>query len=307
MHKNVRFAWSLAAVVVLSIAAVPSHAGQHHGGWNTSSNGEMRTCSDLKITSEDETVVRGEEQFTVPKSGTALHVSPGGNGGVVVRGSDRNDYQVTVCKAASGSDEASAKAALGQITARASGNEIVATGPSDRWLVYVLIEAPRDASLNLETHNGPLSVRDIGGSITARAINGPISLKNISGEADASVQNGPVSFSGNGGNTKIRAQNGPLSIELDGERWQGQGLDASTVNGPVSVRLSENYASGVEVESSGRSPVRCSARQCDQQGARTWDDDHKNISIGGTPVVVHVATTNGPVTVRNRGGKEDWE
>jgi hypothetical protein len=305
---NRRFAWTLAAVAVLSVAAaVPGHAGRHHGGWNTSSNGEMRTCSDLKITSEDETVVRGEEQFTVAKSSAALHVSPGGNGGVVVRGSDRNDFQVTVCKAASGSDEGAAKATLAQINARPSGNEIVATGPSDRWLVYVLIDAPRDAALNLETHNGPLSVRDIGGSVTARAQNGPISLRNISGEADASVQNGPVSFSGNGGNTKIRAQNGPLSIELDGERWQGQGLDAATVNGPVSVRLSENYASGVEVESSGRSPVRCSARQCGQQGARTWDDEHRNISIGGTPVVVRVATVNGPVTVKNRGGKEDWE
>jgi hypothetical protein len=307
MRNELRFAGMLTAVALLAVGTLPLSAKSHYNGLNTRSNGEVRTCSDLKITSENETVARGEEQFTVANTGSALHVNPGGNGGVVVRGSDRGDFQVTVCKAATGSDEAGAKAVLGQISARATGNEIVAQGPSERWLVYVLIEAPRNASLNLETHNGPLSVRDMGGSVTARAQNGPIALRNISGETNASVQNGPVSFSGSGGNAKIRAQNGPLSIDLSGDRWQGQGLDAATVNGPVSVRLSENYASGVEVESSGRSPVHCAARQCGQQDARTWDDEHRNISIGGTPVVVRVATVNGPVTVRNQGGKEDWE
>src|SRR3954467_12335837 len=117
MEMNMKLRWMLSAVAVLTTAAVPAYSGHNHGGWNTSSNGEMRTCSDLKITSYDETVVRGEEQFTVAKSSAALHVSPGGNGGVVVRGSDRGDYQVTVCKAASGSDEATAKAVLGQINA----------------------------------------------------------------------------------------------------------------------------------------------------------------------------------------------
>ena len=307
MRNELRFAGILAAAAFLVIGTLPGSAKGHYNGFNTSSNGEVRTCADLRITSEDQTVVRGEEQFTVAKTDAALHVNPGGNGGVVVRGSDRGDFQVTVCKAALGNDEAAARAVLGQISARAAGNEIVAQGPSERWLVYVLIEAPRNASLNLETHNGPLSVRDLAGSVTARAQNGPIALRNISGDTNATVQNGPVSFSGNGGNTKIRAQNGPLSIDLSGDRWQGQGLDAATVNGPVSVKLSENYASGVEVESSGRSPVHCAARQCGQQGARTWDDEHRNINIGGTPVVVRVATVNGPVTVRNQGGKEDWE
>jgi hypothetical protein len=292
----------ISAAALMTLAVLPAHARRHSDGWSTNTNGEIRTCSDLDITNGDNEVARGEEKYTVAKSNAALRVNPGGTGGIVVRGSDRADFQVTVCKAASGSDEASARAALGQVSARAANNEIRGEGPSDRWLIYLLIEAPRDASLNLETHNGPLSVRDFAGSVTAHTENGPIALKNISGEANVSVENGPVSFSGSGGNTRIRAENGPLSINLDGDRWQGQGLDASTVNGPVSVSLSENYGSGVEVAMSGHSPVRCSARQCEQSGSRTWDDEHRNISIGGSPVVVHVATVNGPVSVKNGGG-----
>src|SRR4051794_9499015 len=101
MRQHCGTAWLLWAFPFLTIATLPAHAGRHSGGgWNTSSSGEIRTCSDVKITSTDETVVRGEEQYTVPMGGSALHVSPGRNGGVVVRGSDRGDFQVTVCKAA---------------------------------------------------------------------------------------------------------------------------------------------------------------------------------------------------------------
>lgn len=293
------------------LATLPAFARGYHGhGWSTSTHGALRSCDDITVDADDYQVARDEDQYTVPKGNGTLSVNPGQNGGVVVRGgSDAKDYQVTVCKFAGGRDEAAAKSALAQVSAKASNNAIHAQGPggsdsdddATRWMVYLIIQAPRDAAMELETHNGPLSVEDYSGRITARTQNGPLALKNISGEAKADVQNGPVSISGSSGKASISAQNGPLSVDLTGSRWDGEGLTASTVNGPVSVRVPENYASGVEVESDGHSPMRCSAKQCDQQSSRTWDEDHRRIAINGnSPAVVKVSTVNGPVSVDNR-------
>jgi len=75
------------------------------------------------------------------------------------------------------------------------------------------------------------------------------------------TKNGPISIDGGSGNIKVRATNGPLSVDLDGRSFNGT-LDATTQNGPLTVRIPRGYNSGVVVESRGHGPVSCHAEGC---------------------------------------------
>ena len=139
---------------------------------------------------------------------------------------------------------------------------------------------PRGATLDLRTHNGP------------------ITLRNVNGTVNAETTNGPISIDGGSGTTKLTAQNGPISVKLRGSSWDGS-LDARTQNGPVSLSVPASFRSGVVVEAEGHGPVSCRSEAC-RQVRRSWDDeDNRKIQLGSGPITVHLSTYNGPVTVRD--------
>jgi hypothetical protein len=204
-------------------------------------------------------------------------------------------YSITVCKAAELASD------LEAIRVTLEDGELKATGPDHRrWMVMYHLHVPRGADLDLSAKNGPLSIRDVEGTVVARSHNGPLSLRNIDGNVDAETQNGPVSISGGSGTMKVTASNGPLSVDLDGGSWNGT-LDASTRNGPLSVNVPRDYASGVVVEARGRGPISCRAEGCERFW-RNHDDDRnepRRIELGSGPVNVRLSTVNGPVTVKD--------
>jgi DUF4097 and DUF4098 domain-containing protein YvlB len=178
----------------------------------------------------------------------------------------------------------------GTVTTKGPGGE-------DDWTVYLLIRAPKSAAIDLETMNGPISLYDVDGKLTAHAHNGPISLKNFSGDAEVSALNGPISVEGSSGNVRIRTENGPISVDLKGTSWSGTGLSADAQNGPVTLSVPSGYQSGFVVETRNHTPMSCHASVCDN-ARRTWDDDHRRIEYGASPAVLHLSTVNGPVSVR---------
>ena len=117
-----------------------------------------------------------------------------------------------------------------------------------------------------------------------------------------------VSFSGDSGNVKLRAQNGPVSVHLAGSYWVSGSLDASTQNGPLSLKLPAGYRSGVVVDSDGHGPVSCRAEACRAAiRARTTssnddgdDDWPRHLELGSGPAMVHLATVNGPVSIKEQ-------
>jgi hypothetical protein len=224
---------------------------------------------------------------------------------VSVIGDSRGGYSIDVCKAAAQAED------LNAIRVTLDGDELRATGPDNsRWTVLYRIHVPRNAEVEIDAKNGPVSFRDVDGKVVARSSNGPLSLKNVSGNIDATTTNGPISVNGGSGTMKVRATNGPLSVHLDGNSWQGGTLDASTKNGPLSVQIPRGYNSGVVVESSGRGPLSCRAEGCEQwRAARNADDDDddgwdgnqraRRIELGNGHADVHLSTVNGPVTIKD--------
>jgi DUF4097 and DUF4098 domain-containing protein YvlB len=213
-------------------------------------------------------------------------------------GWDKETYSVMACKAAAGPDDA-AERILSRITMSIDKGRISTNGPGDEdaWTVELLILAPKSAAIELDTMNGPISLYDVDGKLTARANNGPISLKNFSGDAEITAVNGPISVDGSKGSVRIRTENGPISVALEGKTWSGTGLSADAKNGPLTLMVPSGYQSSFVVESTNYAPVSCKASICDN-ARKTWDDEHRRIEYGNAPATIRLSTVNGPVSVQ---------
>jgi len=253
---------------------------------------EVRTCDDLEVTFDGRPAVTAVDRLTAPGA-QKLTVHGSRNGGVYVFGEARQDFSISVCKAAAPSGGGAS--ALDQVRASLNGGTLTATGPSsDGWVVYFIVNAPTRADIALDVTNGPLRVAHISGTTTARAQNGPIKLLDLGGRVSARTENGPISFEGGSGTIELEAQNGPLAVRLAGSKWADGSLTATAQNGPVKLQVPRGFASGVRVRSSQHSPWKCSG--CDD-GRRTWDDSSRSVELGSGPVAVTVSTVNGPVSV----------
>ena len=278
-------------LVTLALAAV-NLAGQ---SVSSRSRGPVQSCADIDFEIDDNPAARSEERMVVPGSSLAIRLGDGNGIPLKIVGSNRSGYEVLLCKAAL--DQTS----LTAIRLDRSGNEISVSGPrSGGWGGYVLVHAPVDADLDVEASNGPVAISGIAGRLKASISNGPLSLKGVSGTVDARAANGPISFSGGAGDVSITAQNGPISVQLTGHSWASGELRTSTKNGPITISIPEGYGSGVIVERGARTPFRCPPALC---GARPdfFNDEETRIEIGSGAPRVHVAATNGPISIKSAG------
>jgi hypothetical protein len=288
-------------ILLLGLTAIPPAEGGsghgHHRDTNISirSHGNPARCSDIDIDAGRRSVATGEETLSVPAN-VALEVPAAPRGGVVVSGWDGRDFQVIACKAAVAAEIEQARQRLAAISVDLRGSSLETSGPSDEdWVVYLIIRAPRDAALNLAVRNGPLSLYNATGRFTIEGSNGPVSLEDVSGTVSVQLENGPVSIANGGGDVRVRTENGPIAVSLDGDNWEGEGLDARAVNGPLSLEIAPGYAGGVRIESSGHAPWSC-GELC-SRGERSWDDDGRLFEIGPQPARIRLSTVNGPVSI----------
>jgi len=272
---------------------------KHNLNINTEGNAER--CSDLKASSNNGEIAQSVQAFTLQKSEAPVLELTGMDRAVLhVRGWDRAEYSVEACKIAVGETRAAAEQTMRGISVSRSAGHFSSSGPAtnddSNWQLYFFVNAPKDASLDLETKNGPISVAGIAGTVKARALNGPISVSDSAGMVEVNTTNGPISFSGGGGEVHLTAHNGPISLNLAGETWNGPRLEAHTDNGPVSLNVPDAFRSGVRVETSGHSPVSCKAGACQN----AWTDASSNqrvIQMNGSQDTIRVSTSNGPVSV----------
>jgi hypothetical protein len=259
-------------------------------------NGDMvRDCSDVVVSYDHQRAQRAQQQLTIPKAQN-LHVSASQNGGVYLTSWDKDEYAVTACKAAATESE------LNAITVTNENGFVTARGPDGGdWMAYFIVQAPRGASVELEARNGGIVLYRAEGTFNAHTQNGPVRVNNCTGELQIRAQNGPIDFIGNTGHATLEAVNGPMRVQLAGTHWNGAGLRASTVNGPIQLHLPENFESAVLVESDGHSPSNCDAPACDK-AQRNWDRrGARSMRFGSGEPFVHLSTHNGPVQVRGGG------
>jgi hypothetical protein len=300
---------ALVSAVLLSVATV-ARADNWTFSNNVTGDKDVISCSDVEMTfwqdhRGDTPTARRDQTITVsaPKSGP-LRVSAPSNGGVWVQPSSNGTMSAIVCEAAAASSESAANAALDQVRIENEGGELRVRGSSDHWSAYIILSVPNGVNLDMSAENGAIEVRGVQGTFTLTTENGPISLARVRGKVDARAENGPIRFIGHEGDMDLHAQNGPVAIKLDAASWSGKGLDGRTENGPIKLEAPEALQSGVRVESSWRSPWKW-------RGYATSgnDDDGElhSVQLGKGPVLIRLATVNGPVEIRAPGEKGSSE
>lgn len=214
-------------------------------------------------------------------SSSSLTIDPDENGGVEVMGWDRDSVAVTLRVQANARSEEDAKAMARRVEVEASGSSVQVNGPSSgrhqHWSASLIVWVPRKTSLRAATTNGPLSARELSGTIDLRSTNGPLELADLSGDVRA------------------RVQNGPLTVDLSGSGWDGKGLDAESVNGPVDLRIPDNYNAELET-GTVNGPMDTDVPLTVTIQGRMHDRIHARLGKGGA--AIRVVTTNGPLSIR---------
>lgn len=203
------------------------------------------------------------------------------NGGVSVIGLDRDSLIVKTRIRAEARTQAEARDLARQVRTVINASTIEAEGPRNsddaQWNVDLVIWAPRHSDLRLSSHNGPVSVED------------------VSGEMELETSNGPLALRGVGGNVRARTSNGPMSITLTGNRWDGQGLDAETHNGPLTLRVPDGYSAHLE---SGTNNGPMSLDFPVTVVGRIGRSISTDLGSGGK--TIRAVTSNGPLAILRR-------
>lgn len=225
-----------------------------------------------------------EVRETRLRPGGTLHVDGRQNGGVAVYGWDRDEVLVRARVEAHARSTDDARRVAQAIRVETGTSSVHATGPENsrgqRWSVSYDVFVPRRSNVQAEAHNGPIAVRGVSGDLSLTTANGPLALHDVSG------------------NVRGRTQNGPVSVDLTGPGWNGAGLDVETTNGPVSLRIPEDFNARVE---SGTTvgPIQ-SSLPVTRNGRM---GGHISTTVGRGGPTVRVMTTNGPVVVRQGDGR----
>jgi DUF4097 and DUF4098 domain-containing protein YvlB len=217
--------------------------------------------------------------------GGLLRIDARPNGGVKVSGWDQAGVSGSARIQVQADTEADARSVAGQIVVGETSGTLKADGPANAegqsWSVSFVLSAPRHTDLAIQAVNGPIGIAGISGQITATTTNGPISLAEV------------------GGNVRARATNGPLSIVLTGSSWEGEGLDAETRNGPVSLAVPDGYSAELDARTvNGPFRLGIPVTVQGELPAGRVRSIKAPIGAGGAPI--RVATTNGPLSIEKR-------
>ncbi len=262
------------------------------------------SCADVTARSDGK-IARTAETFTVSRSqAPTLEVSGLDRGQIRASGWDRPDYSVEACKIAAANTQADADQLLKGVQTSHSGGKFSASGPSSgEWQVIYIVRAPKDAALDFETRNGPISASSISGSLKARAANGPIAVRDCSGTIDVHTDNGPISWTGGSGDVQLTANNGPISVKLASDNWNGSRLEARTTNGPLSAAVPNGFKTAMRVEAMQYAPISCRLDAC--SNVRTDATGNRRVlELNGSNATVRLSTGNGPISLgQGSGGK----
>jgi DUF4097 and DUF4098 domain-containing protein YvlB len=267
----------VAALALLSLGVAAPTAAQER---ERTPEEWLRRCREW---SDDDDRVRHCEvrDLTIPRPSGRLSVDGRLNGGIAVRGWERNEILVRAKIQTWAESEAEARRLAAAIRIRSDGGRVSAEESESHrrsgWSVSYDVYVPRRSDLDLRTHNGGIVVEGVQGRIDVEALNGGVSIRNVQGDV-------------RGGTT-----NGGVTLTLDGDRWVGEGVDLETTNGGVTIIVPERYSARLETGTvNGGMHVDFPITVQGMVGRRL------TTTLGSGGPLIRVRTTNGGVTLRRR-------
>ena len=168
-------------------------------------------------------------ELTIDETWDKISVDATPNGSIKVESWDKDSIRIQARVQVRAGSEEKAEEILSEIEIETGGNNVRAHGPklfgsNKSWSVSFSLMVPVESDLKLNAMNGGISINDINGNINAKTLNGGIALEGVSGDVEADTLNGGI------------------TIDLDGDKWQGRGLEARTTNGGIKVGMPEKYS-----------------------------------------------------------------
>jgi hypothetical protein len=227
------------------------------------SNGKPASCE-----------VRESTMAAVP----ALTVDGRQNGGISIKGANRNDILVRAMVQTRAGSDADAKALAKQVNVTTAAGRVAADGPLNKdWSVSYEVFVPTSTKLTLNAKNGGIAVQKVESAIEFHTVNGGVNLSGVAG------------------NVHGETVNGGLNIELAGARWVGTGMEIGTTNGGVQLHVPAGFSADLDVSTVN------GGLKVDLPGANV-PSGRNNLSVklgaGGPPVKIR--TVNGGVTISSR-------
>jgi DUF4097 and DUF4098 domain-containing protein YvlB len=270
MIKALRYALLALAVTGLTAGAIAAQKGDKASMQCRDNNGDGRLVGHCEI-----------KEQTLPAGG-GITVDGKQNGGITIKGWERNEILVRAKIETRASSQSEADALAQQVRIETGGLNIHAEGPDSRddyqWYVSYEVFVPRRSDLALTAHNGGISISDVGGSIKFKTMNGGVSLRHVSGAVTGSTTNGG------------------LHVELAGARWEGEMLNVTTTNGGVNLSMPDNYSAHIET-STVNGNVASEFPLNVQMTDRGRLPKEINVDLGSGGPTIRVTTTNGGVHI----------
>jgi len=213
-------------------------------------------------------------------AGGLLVVDARPNGGIEVRGWDRDEVRLRAMIVATAETADEARALAGEVQLDTKGT-IHATGPrQDRrgWWVSYRLDVPQGQALRLQADNGGLHLSRLTGDVELSTVNGGLHLDQV------------------GGHIHGRTVNGGIHVELSGSEWDGEGVELETTNGGLHLELPSDYNARLEastVNGGVQSDVKA-ARRGRHSGGRVA------VELGRGGPLLRFETTNGGLHIAQR-------
>ncbi len=299
MKKMIALGLTLPLCLALALAQ------EHHNRTSSTVTMNDDSASDdcrehLRVGNDDYRAnVRDEETKTIPNQ--PLTITAEHNGGIQVTTWDKPEVSLKLCKQIAADNENEGRRLLADTHLEINGSKISIHAPDENHHslgTLLLVKAPRNADLNLNVHNGGVSLTNFTGTAEAHAENGGISFRRSTGKLTAEAENGGISIKDCGGDVSAKVENGGLSLAL-ADRWEGKGLEAHARNGGLVVSVPKTFNGGLEVVASEHTSIICKDQACDA-GERTWDSGHKLFRMGGANPQVRATTENGGIVIEDR-------
>jgi Putative adhesin len=213
--------------------------------------------------------------------GNPLDVDATPNGGIRVRGWERTDVVLRARIVGYADTNEQARQLTSQVRIETGGGQIRARGPArggeHHWSVSFELNVPQRSDLTLRTVNGGITIADLHGTVKFKATNGGVRLENVAGDVTG------------------QTSNGGLNIDLNGNRWDGNGLDVATHNGGINLRIPSDYSAELEAGTTNGGlrvdfPITV-------QGAV---NRHINTTLGAGGPKIRAVTHNGGINIRRR-------
>jgi DUF4097 and DUF4098 domain-containing protein YvlB len=218
---------------------------------------------------------------TVAAAGGVIGIDARQNGGISVKGWDRGDVLVRAQVIATADTDTEARDLARQVIVHTAGAHIRADGPAGElnrnWSVSYEVFVPSQSSASLQTVNGGINVNDVSGNVEFKAVNGGVNLKRVSGTVQG------------------RTTNGGVNIELAGDRWTGNGMDVTTTNGGITLKVPQNFSAHLDAETQNGGIHSDLPLQTAATGRM---ERRVSAAIGAGGATLKMRTTNGGVTIK---------